>query len=208
VFRFSTHAFFHLPVLVRYGSVGAAQEQRRRAHNSDRSIKHNNQKIRNYYIYFTQSSKLKQGNEEERSTGLEDEDSEVEQGPKNKRKERVILLQKISVVDSSSNVNGIVVFAVNESSLTGSTSTAKSNAIGRSKGVSRRSFFFSDIPLLPLTSFFWYCAVKKGKELIRFDLMSPSKTDDEMANLRDEFIDRIISLMEWEHKTQALPSAK
>jgi hypothetical protein len=50
--------------------------------------------------------------------------------------------------------------------------------------------------------------VNKGKELIRFDLMSPSKTDDEMENLRDEFIDRIISLMEWEHKTQALPSAK
>jgi len=109
--------------------------------------------------------------EEERSTGLEDEDSEVEKGPKNKRKERVILLRKISVVEPSSNVNGIVVFAVNESSITGSTSTAKSNAI-----------------------------VNKGKELIRFDLMSPSKTDDEMANLRDEFIDRISSLIEWEHK--------
>ena len=99
--------------------------------------------------------------EEERITSGEDEDSEVEKGPKNKRKERVILLRKISVVEPSSNVNGIVVFAVNESSVTGSTSTTEKKAIGRWKRDSMRNICFIYISFLPLNHFFF---VVRGSE--------------------------------------------
>lgn len=55
-------------------------------------------------------------------------------------------------------------------------------------------------PFTPPLFFTSFCAVIKGKELLRFDLLSSSKTDDEMSDLRDEFIDRVMILIEWERR--------
>jgi len=87
---------------------------------------------------------------------------------KSKRRERVILLRNIGVVEAASNSNGIVLYGT-------PTNPSSSSAVTLSNNTT-----------------------SKGTELIRFDLTQGSKSDDEMQQLRDDMVDNLEIVCRWD----------